>query len=819
MHDSIFFTKLVGNLSFSIDRKIKKRCAAFIFLGIWCISLLTACSSREDNAEKFYLRGLMLYNEGAYDKARLEFSNSVQSDPQLGKSHYYLGLIAKKNGNFKRTFQNMSLAARYDPSNIDAKINVAELYVMSKKFDKAIAQVDDIAVLDANNFEALRVRAAALLGLKSFKEADLVLDKAIALRSSDAALYGLKSVVSTEHGDVEKSLKYIDKALSIATNKTQYLLLRLGVFEKTGNKLAIESTMRNLIDENPDQPIFVNSLLIFLSSQGKFAEGEKLIRRYVESYPGDINTKLKLVETIAMQDDARAMHALNEMIATSVNEAELLFYRIGLYVRKGNTADALSELTKIIDGPVYGGTSQRRARALMAEIYFQQKKIIEALDLLQVNLSEDAQHEQSLLLQANYDLSKKHFDLATDSLRTVLRNNPSSEQALVSLGNVYLQSGSQLLADDSFRQALDLNAGNVDAALPVVRRLIESQDLRRSDDIVTNALERKPSDLRLLALLTQIKLLKKDWSAAQALAKRLQVYSASEAFGVYLEGQTLQGQKLFAESIVRYERALELNPSLRPAFEALATCHLALGQKAILFEYISSFRSRYPKNIIGDVLKAQILFKDSRLKEAIAVLTRSLDIVPSWAKGYAIKAKYLQLDGNIDGALQTYREAIRNNPLNASLKILLAAFYQQQSQFDKAEDVYLTLIKEDPDNLLVVNNYASLLLDSIPSAENFTRALAIAAKLKNHDMPQYCDTYGWALAKNERYAEAEQVLRIALKDGHHLPEIHLHLGLTLKHQGRFEEATKVLKIARKEARGREALAKTIETELAALELR
>ena len=61
----------------------------------------------------------------------------------------------------------------------------------------------------------------------------------------------------------------------------------------------------------------------------------------------------------------------------------------------------------------------------------------------------------------------------------------------------------------------------------------------------------------------------------------------------------------------------------------------------------------------------------------------------------------------------------------------------------EALELYETLLKERPDNLVLVNNVASLISDHHTDSQSIDRAFALAFRLKDVGVPQFKDTLGW----------------------------------------------------------------------------
>ncbi len=762
------------------------------------VLLLTGCVSKEEAAAAFYTQGIAHYQNARYEKARLEFLNAVQRDPQHADAYFHLGLIAKREGDIALVFEHMSLAMQLDPGHLDAKIHVAELYVYGQRFEDALKLAGQIEALAAGAHAAQRIEAAALVGLKEYGKAKKIIQLALQQQADNASLHGLLAVIAKEQNDVQGALLHLNRAIELSAQKTQYLTLRASIHRDLNDLGALEQDYRLLLAQRPDSEDYLFPLARLLLQDQRAVEAEQLIEAFVAAHPHNVATKQFYIELLLQRDENKAQALLDEYIRRDSAATELQFFRINLHVKNNRLSAAQNELNSIASGHGDDNRAQLKANAMRAELLLRQSQASEAMALLQANLARDNRHEHSHLVLAGHSLQQRDFDTAVASLRTVLRHNPASEQGLVLLGKVYLASGSELLADDAFRQALEHNPANAEAAMPVVRKLVAAQDLARAQNIIARVLRSKPKDAKLLMFQAQIHLLNQDWADAAVTIARLQNLPGSEAYAEFLRGRVWQGQDNCARAVTHYQRALAGNPNLVPAVQGISVCYLALGKEKELLEFLSAYQQQNPHLIHGHLAIARIHKSRGRLPQAVAKLKRALRTKPQWVNGYITMAAYQDELGEQKAAIDTYQKGIRLNREHIPLKIALAGYHQANNRFAEAAALYQKILQQDGDNLLAINNYAALLLDSNPTTQDQARALSLAEKLKHQTLPHYLDTYGWALFHNGRYAEAEEVLRRAAEAGNNIPAIQYHFGMALTQLQRTEEAKVVFKRALKQ---------------------
>lgn len=109
---------------------------------------------------------------------------------------------------------------------------------------------------------------------------------------------------------------------------------------------------------------------------------------------------------------------------------------------------------------------------------------------------------------------------------------------------------------------------------------------------------------------------------------------------------------------------------------------------------------------------------------------------------------------------------------------------------DKAIETYEQVIRDEPDNVVALNNLAWLYgLDRNPRA----LVLAESALQEAPDNPGIQDTCGWLQVQNGNFEEGRQLLEKALRQLPDSPEIRYHYAVALYQTGERDKALGMLK--------------------------
>src|SRR5205085_6248873 len=100
----------------------------------------------------------------------------------------------------------------------------------------------------------------------------------------------------------------------------------------------------------------------------------------------------------------------------------------------------------------------------------------------------------------------------------------------------------------------------------------------------------------------------------------------------------------------------------------------------------------------------------------------------------------------------------REQPGNMNFRLTSANLQILKGDQAGAITQYESILKDQPNSLLAINNLVSLVLDTRSDNESLDRAFALSENLKNSTVPQFQDTYGWSQFKKGDATTAEATL-------------------------------------------------------------
>jgi tetratricopeptide (TPR) repeat protein len=204
------------------------------------------------------------------------------------------------------------------------------------------------------------------------------------------------------------------------------------------------------------------------------------------------------------------------------------------------------------------------------------------------------------------------------------------------------------------------------------------------------------------------------------------------------------------------------------------------------------------------------------LNDSVINISReAMDLFPAQSESYLNNGLSLMKRNDFSAAVKSLRDGLAlvetGSDKKAEYLQALGEAYYRTGDYDHAFQMFDELLKSDPDNASVLNNYAWFLALSnrdLPLAEKLAEK---AIKLKPGDKNNM-DTYGWVLYKQKRYGAAEPWLKKALESEPENPMLLEHYGDLLFRLGKKKEAVQLWREAEKSRQNDLSLKLKIESE-------
>lgn len=212
----------------------------------------------------------------------------------------------------------------------------------------------------------------------------------------------------------------------------------------------------------------------------------------------------------------------------------------------------------------------------------------------------------------------------------------------------------------------------------------------------------------------------------------------------------------------------------------------------------------------------QLLFVEAELGDNPAMLDeskRAIELFPEQPMLYMFAGAASFQMKDFDNAVKYFKNGanfvVMNDKLLVQFYTYLGDSYFQLKENEKSYEAYEKVLKIEPDNVLVLNNYAYYL--SLQGIElDKAEQMAKRAVELEPDNSSYLDTYGWVLFKKGNYKEAKTWIEKAIEKGEGSAVVIEHLGDVNWKLDDKKEAVKNWEKALKAGEGSEFLEKKVQ---------
>ncbi len=312
----------------------------------------------------------------------------------------------------------------------------------------------------------------------------------------------------------------------------------------------------------------------------------------------------------------------------------------------------------------------------------------------------------------------------------ILEVEPSNGLVLISLYEMSLNQGDQAAADKYLNQAFASPELGIDVKVNILLNAMAGPDF-----------EQKKSELL-------------------SLANNLELAHPEDAKTYAVHGDLLFNYGDFEASRVKFRKAVAIDPNRAPIWQQIITIDSQLYDFEAMKTESAEAMELFPQQPVFYLFHGIALLQNDETEQAIEVLNIGKNLV------------------------------VDNGGALAQFYASLGDAYHELDKHKKSDDAYDKALKYDPNNVVVLNNFAYYL--SLRK-ENLERAEVMAKKANNLSPNQatFQDTYAWVLYCRENFQNALFWIEEALKYGGDTdPVVHEHHGDILLAVNRSQDAVK-----------------------------
>jgi predicted Zn-dependent protease len=420
----------------------------------------------------------------------------------------------------------------------------------------------------------------------------------------------------------------------------------------------------------------------------------------------------------------------------------------------------------------------------LAKILSENKNYKKASEIYEYLESKYGLNENTTLASVRNLVSAGELNKAKEKLEALIIKEPDEVIYNGMLAEIYTQQGEKEKATDIYNKLINKNPGDPQIQLSVCDFLITEKqydDLFKLLNIITlNDSISKDNKLSVFGrILTDTTITKNYSSRIELSLIVLEAEYTEDQIVVLLRPDLYVSNNRLKDAEGRLEEIIKAQPQNYFAWEKLLIIYSELKEWDKLYSKGEACATNFNRAYIPKILYANAAIE----KEKFDIATEELR-----------KARILA-GSDTDKIIQVLT-------MNADV-------YYRQKDYDQAFKIFQEALTYNPDDILILNNYAYYLAEQgkdLKNAETMARKVIELEK----DNPTYLDTYAWVLYKRGKLKEAEKIMLMIVKNKSQDAEYYEHLGYIEKALRECEKAIAFWQEAYKLDNRKEALLKEIE---------
>lgn len=773
--------------------------AVAYFVTIFGLMFLVGCSSSEERAENHYKRGLELVEEGDLTKASLEFRNALKLNADHTDALFAFGEVQEAEGEVQDAYRLFIGVTEQDSEHLPSRLKLVYILLTANQPEQAEKYLAEASAINATDPGVLVARATYELRTGNREEAERLAEEALKAKpaSSDALIVLASARMIAE--DPEGALAILNRAPDDSINDVSLQVLKLSVLEALGDEEAIENLFSRLVEALPDNNQFSQAWVRWHLVNNRIDDAERVMRQFAANRLLEDQAQLALVTFLGTQKGLEAARSelekiIGEREKTGGDTFPLQIALGELMFRSGQSGEAIGVMQSLISGTE--DTDQKnQARILLAMMYGQAGDVAQSGELVNEVLDSDSKNVDALRLRASVKTSQNDINGAIDDILLALNEAPDDPRLRTMLGSAYERDGASVLAEEQYSKALALDDNSPEAGLPLVQFLMRHGRADQAERILETIRERHPGNTRVLSILAQQKLAKRDWAGAQEIAEAMRRAPNTDAGAAdRIDAAALGGQNRYEESISLLQDSMTGAQDESEFLPELIGAFVSAGRHEAATAHLEAILVDEPDNTLARTLLGSVYMAQSRLDEAEDAYKLAA-AHPESALGNSSLAKFYMATNEPENAEATIRAGLAKEATNTGLQLMLTTILQQEQRFDEAIAEYEIMFAADPDSTIVANDLASLLSERKGDPESLDRAFEIAQRFRTSEVPQYLDTLGWIYYLRGEYSSALPLLRNASQNLPTMGLAHFHYGMALAKLNQNKQAIAALQKA------------------------
>ena len=713
-----------------------------------------------------------------------------------------LGDLYMRQNNIKEAIAAYKKSYEIDPLDPFTKRSLATAYIQNQNIDLARLLLDEILQQTPGDPSSLLIKAWILAKNQSSKEATTQLEKLSAqmtvfndetLQKRPTLLY-VSALSAFSLKNYQQAITFFNQYLSLVPGNIEAITLLAQTYIKVDDHksaLKLLQSHESEVTSNAETAIILAELYL---ADNKIFRAVEITQKLQALYPDDQNVKLLEIKTLISRGKQQQALSMIDLSGYSSTNPQFIITKAQLLVELGD----FDEASNIADQYLLLDPENIEFINFKAVILIRQKKLSEAETFLNTALVKDPEHFITRFNVATLSNLRGEYDKAIEILKQLDKLQPDSLKVLTLFAQVQFSKGDLTAANEKLESVLKKDSDNLNAMELLSTIHMRQREPEKAIWQLNQALKIQPDNTRFLLQRVELYLhLKQSDLATGELSKIKRLVqndpeSLAKLSKVQVKATDIQGAK---RSI---SRALQLKPEQLNLATQYVSTYLIAGDLENARKMLSKWLTVQPNEPQLLVLSGDVYDANNEPEAASKAYLKTLDIAGS-SRTAVIKLYQLTTKGIAHDAFENkLQELLKNNPKDYLSRNLLADFYINRNNFEKALVEYQKLIEVEllPNKALILNNMANIYIDmDLNKAHQLINQAVTESAEEELEVAALYDTLGWILSLMGQYEDALTALRKSFAMDSDDPSNQYHLAYTLHKLSRIPQAKNSLERA------------------------
>jgi tetratricopeptide (TPR) repeat protein len=545
----------------------------------------------------------------------------------------------------------------------------------------------------------------------------------------------------------QTQVKQVSKPSTFDLKKNASLFVEANKEKNAGNIAVAELLYLECIKLDPMDAASMYELASIYMVSNKLEEAKKLANKATEIDPNNSWYKLLLANIYKRSESySESVEVLEELVKQNPNNLEFIEELAYNYILIGENKKAIKALN-IIEDKI--GISEQLT-IQKQKLFINLNQIDSAIFEIEKLIKEFPLEVRYYALLAELCLQNNFDEKAFLAYSKIAELDPGNAYIHISLSDFYRKAGDSINAFKELKLGFENENLDVDSKIQILLSYFTAQQIinernEKAFELVSILVDKYPDNTRVLSIKAEI------------------LYQARE----------------FKNSKILLLKIIEIDSLQFAAWEQLLIAESALTDFENLEKHSLKAIQLFPLRPIAYLFAGMVSFQNKKHDEALSFYKKGIKLVSG---NTALSVQFYSFLGD------TYHE-LKNNIAS--------------------DEAYENALRLDPENAVVLNNYAYYLSLRSEKLEQAKRMSFKAVELDPENASNL-DTKAWVLYKLKLYDEAKIVIELALNASEeNSAEVYEHYGDILYMLGNKKKAIKFWKRARKKGSESELLSKKI----------